>query len=212
MSPRSPARSTSRACPIRAWSARTTRTAIFVDGDAGLAVLADGMGGYNAGEVASGIAVDVDQGRPAARARVRARAVQGRRPQRAHARRAAAAAADRRRQQGHLRGGAERVPNARAWARRSSPRCSTATACRSRHIGDSRCYRLRGEQLRAADARPLAAAGADRQRPDHRRAGASIRSTRTSSRARSASRRSCRRTSPSIASRPTTSTCCAPTG
>ncbi|HZI82267.1 MAG TPA: Stp1/IreP family PP2C-type Ser/Thr phosphatase [Casimicrobiaceae bacterium] len=32
--------------------------AIFVDG-AGLAVLADGMGGYNAGEVASGIAVNV---------------------------------------------------------------------------------------------------------------------------------------------------------
>ena len=33
--------------------------AMFVDGAAGLAVLADGMGGYNAGEVASGIAVDV---------------------------------------------------------------------------------------------------------------------------------------------------------
>jgi serine/threonine protein phosphatase PrpC len=32
---------------------------VFVDGEAGLAVLADGMGGYNAGEVASGIAVDV---------------------------------------------------------------------------------------------------------------------------------------------------------
>jgi protein phosphatase len=33
--------------------------AVFVDGDAGLAVLADGMGGYSAGEVASGIAVNV---------------------------------------------------------------------------------------------------------------------------------------------------------
>jgi protein phosphatase len=32
---------------------------VFVDGSAGLAVLADGMGGYNAGEVASGIAVNV---------------------------------------------------------------------------------------------------------------------------------------------------------
>ena len=32
---------------------------VFVDGEAGLAVLADGMGGYNAGEVASGIAVNV---------------------------------------------------------------------------------------------------------------------------------------------------------
>jgi protein phosphatase len=32
--------------------------AVFVDAAAGIAVLADGMGGYNAGEVASGIAVD----------------------------------------------------------------------------------------------------------------------------------------------------------
>ncbi|CAG0982419.1 PPM family protein phosphatase [Burkholderiales bacterium] len=32
---------------------------VFVDPDAGIAVLADGMGGYNAGEVASGIAVSV---------------------------------------------------------------------------------------------------------------------------------------------------------
>ncbi len=35
---------------------------IFVDAAAGLAVLADGMGGYNAGEVASGIAVNVISG------------------------------------------------------------------------------------------------------------------------------------------------------
>jgi PPM family protein phosphatase len=32
---------------------------VFVDAEAGIAVLADGMGGYNAGEVASGIAVSV---------------------------------------------------------------------------------------------------------------------------------------------------------
>jgi serine/threonine protein phosphatase PrpC len=32
---------------------------VYVDGEAGIAVLADGMGGYNAGEVASGIAVKV---------------------------------------------------------------------------------------------------------------------------------------------------------
>ena len=32
---------------------------VYVDGAAGIAVLADGMGGYNAGEVASGIAVTV---------------------------------------------------------------------------------------------------------------------------------------------------------
>jgi len=35
---------------------------IFVDAKAGLAVLADGMGGYSAGEVASGIAVNVISG------------------------------------------------------------------------------------------------------------------------------------------------------
>jgi protein phosphatase len=35
---------------------------VFVDADAGIAVLADGMGGYNAGEVASGIAVKVVSG------------------------------------------------------------------------------------------------------------------------------------------------------
>ena len=33
--------------------------AVFVDPGAGIAILADGMGGYNAGEVASGIAVNV---------------------------------------------------------------------------------------------------------------------------------------------------------
>jgi len=32
---------------------------VFVDSTAGIAILADGMGGYNAGEVASGIAVNV---------------------------------------------------------------------------------------------------------------------------------------------------------
>ena len=52
--------------------------AIFVDG-AGLAVLADGMGGYNAGEVASGIAVSVDQGGLMPELVSRPRAVQGRR-------------------------------------------------------------------------------------------------------------------------------------
>src|SRR3982751_668013 len=35
---------------------------VFVDAAAGLAVLADGMGGYNAGEVASGIAVNAISG------------------------------------------------------------------------------------------------------------------------------------------------------
>ena len=34
---------------------------IAVDADIGLLVLADGMGGYNAGEVASGIAVKTDR-------------------------------------------------------------------------------------------------------------------------------------------------------
>ena len=39
------------------------------------------------------------------------------------------------------------------------------------HVGDSRCYRLRGGRAGPDHARPLAAAGADRRRPDHRRAG-----------------------------------------
>ena len=57
-------------------------------------------------------------------------------------------------------------------------------------------------EVRAADARPLAAAGADRQRRCSRPSRPSTRSTRTSSRARSASRRSCPPTSSSTGSRP----------
>ena len=39
------------------------------------------------------------------------------------------------------------------------------------HVGDSRCYRHARGPADADHARPLAAAGADRRRPDHRRAG-----------------------------------------
>ena len=75
---------------------------LAADIDAGLAVLADGMGGYNAGEVASGIAVELirtelkaalESGNP--------EALNGRGA--AHRRKGAA------RQQRHLSGGAERA-------------------------------------------------------------------------------------------------------
>ena len=123
--------------------------AIFVDG-AGLAVLADGMGGYNAGEVASGIAVSVIKeglmpelvsGRDLSKVDVHTGLT--------HAA-LAAAAADRRGQQGHLRGGAEpprmrrhghddrrrRVP----W----QPRVDRATSATRAAIG---CAASRFEQL-----------------------------------------------------------------
>ena len=80
------------------------------------------------------------------------------------------------------------------------------------HVGDSRCYRLRGRPAAADHARPLAAAGADRRRPDHRRAGRVLgqqepgdaRGRRRGHRAARdpPARRACR----------ATSTCCAPTG
>jgi serine/threonine protein phosphatase PrpC len=40
------------------------------------------------------------------------------------------------------------------------------------HIGDSRLYRMRGEDFQADHPRPFPAAGTDRQRPDHPGAGA----------------------------------------
>ena len=46
---------------------------IAADADIGLAVLADGMGGYNAGEVASGIAVELIRTEVKKRARRRQR-------------------------------------------------------------------------------------------------------------------------------------------
>ena len=119
---------------------------IGVDADIGLFVLADGMGGYNAGEVASGIAVktvmslvkeavehqDMTLGgsgdRPGA-ARASCCATRSRAPTRS----------------------STRPPrpsrNARAWARRSSPACSSTTAWRSPTSAIRALYRLRANRF-----------------------------------------------------------------
>ncbi len=100
------------------------------DADIGLLVLADGMGGYNAGEVASGIAVktivnlvreaiereDLSVSDPAAgMSRV------GNHPARCH----------HSRQQDHLPDRPHPAATARAWAPRWWGRCSSTTASRS---------------------------------------------------------------------------------
>ena len=120
--------------------------ALFVNGAAGLAVLADGMGGYNAGEVASGIAVEViskgmvqelTSGRELTKVDVEtglSRAAMLLQQQIAAANQAIYEAAQTR------------------------PECAgmgttivAAVFCGNRasigHIGDSRCYRLRGGKL-----------------------------------------------------------------
>jgi protein phosphatase len=120
--------------------------ALFVDGAAGIAILADGMGGYNAGEVASSIAVDVisksmvqelTSGRELTKVDVNSGL--------SHA--------------GLLLRQQISVANRRIYeTARVRPECAgmgttiVATVfCAGRvsigHIGDSRCYRLRGEKF-----------------------------------------------------------------
>ena len=120
---------------------------VFVDGDAGLAVLADGMGGYNAGEVASGIAVNVVSNGMLPELALGPRAVQDRHPQRPHARARCCCSS--------------RSPSANKGiyeAAQARPECAgmgttivAAVFFGNRvsigHIGDSRCYRLRGEKF-----------------------------------------------------------------
>jgi hypothetical protein len=100
---------------------------VFVDGEAGIAVLADGMGGYNAGEVASGIAVNVvsngmmpelRSGRELSKIDVQAASRTARCCCSSRSLPRTKASTRRRR----------RVPSAPAWARRSSPRSSAAIA------------------------------------------------------------------------------------
>ncbi len=144
--------------------------AVFVDAAAGIAVLADGMGGYNAGEVASGIAVERRQRRHAAGAQVRPRAVEGGHRERPHACGAAPAAEDRRGEQGDLRGGAGAPRVRRDGDDARQPRVL-------RQPGQHRPHRRLAllpaarRQVRAADARSFAAAGADRRRPADAGAG-----------------------------------------
>ncbi len=120
--------------------------ALFVDGAAGLAVLADGMGGYNAGEVASRIAVDVvsedmlaalSSGRDLDKVDVQSglsHAAQLLQQQIAAANKAVYQAAQTRPE---CAGMGTTIVAAVFWGSRVS-------IC---HIGDSRCYRLRGEKF-----------------------------------------------------------------
>ena len=138
--------------------------AVATDAAAALAVLADGMGGYNAGEVASSMAttfVRTELGRWLREASGQASD--------AEVRRAMDICVD-------------NANRAIFNAANSNPQYAgmgtTLVVAVFRdnrlllgHVGDSRCYRLRGGRLAADHARPLPAAGADRRRPDHARAG-----------------------------------------
>ena len=119
---------------------------VFVDGDAGIAVLADGMGGYNAGEVASGIAVNVVSSGMLPELR------SGRELSKVDIASGLTHAALLLQQQ--IAAGNKGIYEA-AQAR---PECAgmgttivAAVFCGNRvsigHIGDSRCYRLRGEKF-----------------------------------------------------------------
>ncbi len=120
--------------------------AVFVDGDAGLAILADGMGGYNAGEVASSIAVDVisrnmleelNAGRELTKVDVNTGLSHAGLLLQQHI-----AAANRE---------IHETAQARAECAGMGTTIVATVFCGNRvsigHIGDSRCYRLRGEKF-----------------------------------------------------------------
>jgi protein phosphatase len=119
--------------------------AIFVDG-AGLAVLADGMGGYNAGEVASGIAVNVIKegllpelasGRDLSKVDVHSGLTH--------------AALLLQQQIAAANKGIYEAAQARPECAGMGTTIVTAVFCGNRvsigHIGDSRCYRLRADKF-----------------------------------------------------------------
>jgi protein phosphatase len=119
---------------------------VFVDGEAGLAVLADGMGGYSAGEVASGIAVNVvsnglmpelKSGRELSKVDVQSGLTHA-----AMLLSQQIAAANK---------GIYEAAQARPECAGMGTTIVAAVFCGNRvsigHIGDSRCYRLRGEKL-----------------------------------------------------------------
>ena len=119
---------------------------IALDADIGLLVLADGMGGYNAGEVASGIAVKTIvnlvkehvEREDLSIADTRVRAV----PSRTSSCATPSAAPTRSSTRPHAPS-----PSARAWARPWWRRCSSTTRSTIAHVGDSRLYRQRGDKL-----------------------------------------------------------------
>ncbi len=119
---------------------------VFVDGDAGIAVLADGMGGYNAGEVASGIAVNVigngmlpelRSGRELSKVDVTSGLTH--------------AALLLQQQIAAANKGIYEAAQARPECAGMGTTIVTTVFCGNRisigHIGDSRCYRLRGEKF-----------------------------------------------------------------
>ena len=119
---------------------------VFVDGEAGLAVLADGMGGYSAGEVASGIAVNVisngmleelKSGRELSKVDVASGLTH--------------AALLLQQQIAAANKGIYEAAQARPECAGMGTTIVTAVFCGNRisigHIGDSRCYRLRGDKL-----------------------------------------------------------------
>ena len=133
---------------------------IAVDPDIGLLVLADGMGGYNAGEVASGIAVKTIVNLV-----------------REHVEREDLSVPDREtglsRPSIILRDAISRANKIIYQTARTQPQCegmgTTVVAAlffdnkvTIAHVGDSRLYRQRGGQVRAGDHGPFAAAGARR--------------------------------------------------
>jgi protein phosphatase len=119
---------------------------VFVDGDAGIAILADGMGGYNAGEVASGIAVnvvsngmlpDLNSGRELSKIDVASGLTH--------------AALLLQHQIAAANKGIYEAAQARPECAGMGTTIVTAVFCGNRvsigHIGDSRCYRLRGDKF-----------------------------------------------------------------
>ena len=119
---------------------------VFVDADAGIAVLADGMGGYNAGEVASGIAVNVVSGgmvpelnsdRELSKVDIASGLTH--------------AALLLQQKIAEANKGIYEVAQARPECAGMGTTLVSVVFCGNRvsigHIGDSRCYRLRGEKL-----------------------------------------------------------------
>ncbi len=120
--------------------------AIFVDGEAGLAVLADGMGGYSAGEVASGIAVGVISGGLLPELR------SGRELSKVDVASGLTHAAQLLQQQiAAANKGIYEAAQARPECAGMGTTLVAAVFCGSRvsigHVGDSRCYRMRGEKF-----------------------------------------------------------------
>jgi protein phosphatase len=119
---------------------------VFVDAEAGIAVLADGMGGYNAGEVASGIAVNVitngmvpelNSGRELSKVDVTTGLTH--------------AALLLQQQIAAANKGIYEAAQQRPECAGMGTTVVAAVFCGSRvsigHIGDSRCYRLRGDKF-----------------------------------------------------------------